>query len=139
MLKLRFDFVAIGLVAAYAILVSLDGFSKEDVSSVLFMFGFAALIKLFTGIEDIQGAIVWFRQRRGDVLRLFFGIAAISVMVLWRYLSGETSLVRALQTIFSAVFFFTTCMVLGLWLMDRIKRRFNRSKLGNSDDYRDDV
>ena len=128
MLKYRFDFVLILLVVVFAILISLDGFSQRDASMTLLMFGFSALIKLFTGIEDINGAIVWSRRRRSHVLRLLFGIGSITLLVAWRFIAGQASLLMTLEIIFSAAFFFTTCTVLGLWLIDKITNRFNRSK-----------
>ncbi len=134
MMKTRFDYVLIALLLAYSLLIFSDGISEGDGTSIFVMFGFCTLIKLFSGVHDIEGVVTWSKNHRSQVMYLLFGVGFVTVTVVWRYFTERVPFVKTSEAIFGTVFFFTAVVVVAARVTEKASNLFGRSKETRDDD-----
>ena len=111
------------LLLVYALIRFSDGITPDDGSAILMMFAFCAVIRLFSGAEDVEGVVLWVKAHRSSATHLLFGVGFVSTMVIWNSYKEQVPNIRPTEVIFAAVFFFSAITVVVTWIGDQFSKK----------------
>lgn len=121
-MKTSFQSVLLALLLVYALIRFSDGITPDDGSAILMMFAFCAVIRLFSGAENMADVVLWVKAHRSSATHLLFGIGFVSAVAISGTYKEQVPDVTAAEVFFTAVFFFTALIVVGTRIGDQFSK-----------------